>query len=110
VEPGAGAALAARMVSQGRALWGAVSRKDILLPTIFVFLWQVRFSPNLGACNFCACPDWLQRDRPASLMPAVDGACAYVCVCRCVCVCGCACAGVHVSGGCHRKCPAHQRG
>lgn len=46
--PGAGAALASRMAQQGRALWGAVRRKDILLPTIFVFLWQVGLGFEMG--------------------------------------------------------------
>jgi hypothetical protein len=41
---GGGGALAAageKLRAQVVALWGAVSTKDILLPTIFVFLWQV---------------------------------------------------------------------
>lgn len=33
--------LGQRLMNQGRGLWSAISRKDILLPTVFVFLWQV---------------------------------------------------------------------
>ncbi len=33
--------LVAQVVGQARALWAAISRRDILLPTVFVFLWQV---------------------------------------------------------------------
>mgnify|MGYP001810278833 FL=1 len=33
--------LVQQMVQQGGALWGAVKQKHILLPTVFVFLWQV---------------------------------------------------------------------
>jgi hypothetical protein len=29
------------VVTQGVALWGAVKQRNILLPTVFVFLWQV---------------------------------------------------------------------
>jgi hypothetical protein len=29
------------VVTQGLALWGAVKQRNILLPTVFVFLWQV---------------------------------------------------------------------
>lgn len=34
--------LVQQLVHQGGALWGAVKQKHILLPTVFVFLWQVR--------------------------------------------------------------------
>jgi hypothetical protein len=30
-----------RVAAQGLALWGAVKQRHILLPTVFVFLWQV---------------------------------------------------------------------
>jgi hypothetical protein len=33
--------LGENVVSQGLALWGAVKQRNILLPTVFVFLWQV---------------------------------------------------------------------
>jgi hypothetical protein len=33
--------LGQQLLSQGSALWGAVKQKHILLPTVFVFLWQV---------------------------------------------------------------------
>lgn len=33
--------LVQQLVQQGGALWGAVKQKHILLPTVFVFLWQV---------------------------------------------------------------------
>lgn len=36
--------LGQQLLSQGSALWGAVKQKHILLPTVFVFLWQVRSS------------------------------------------------------------------
>lgn len=35
------AGLAQQLVQQGGALWSAVKQKHILLPTVFVFLWQV---------------------------------------------------------------------
>jgi hypothetical protein len=45
--------LVQQLVHQGGALWGAVKQKHILLPTVFVFLWQVGLliSP-LTACPF----------------------------------------------------------
>jgi hypothetical protein len=51
------------VVAQGLALWGAVKQRNILLPTVFVFLWQVStaeqgpgawLSCTLTACNFCS--------------------------------------------------------
>jgi BT1 family len=36
-----GSALAAALATQGAALWGAIRQRHILLPTVFVFLWQV---------------------------------------------------------------------
>jgi hypothetical protein len=33
--------LGENVVTQGLALWGAVKQRNILLPTVFVFLWQV---------------------------------------------------------------------
>ena len=33
--------LGERLISQSKSLWQAFTRKDILLPTAFVFLWQV---------------------------------------------------------------------
>ena len=40
---GAGSAevLAARLLVQLEALWGAINQRSILLPAAFVFLWQV---------------------------------------------------------------------
>ena len=40
--------LAARLLVQLEALWGAINQRSILLPAAFVFLWQVRpASPKL---------------------------------------------------------------
>ncbi len=36
-----GSVLLQQLKTQGVALWGAFSTRSILLPTIFVFLWQV---------------------------------------------------------------------
>ena len=50
--------LSQRLVVQGKSLWQAVSRREILLPTVFVFLWQVgggcqKESENQNAyCSF----------------------------------------------------------
>jgi hypothetical protein len=44
--------LGQQLLSQGSALWGAVKQKHILLPTVFVFLWQVK-SSILGASCRC---------------------------------------------------------
>lgn len=38
---GLGSAFAPYLLQQLKVLWRAVSKKEILLPTIFVFLWQV---------------------------------------------------------------------
>lgn len=38
--------LVQQLVHQGGALWVAVKQKHILLPTVFVFLWQVRAWPT----------------------------------------------------------------
>ena len=40
--PGAGGEVQKRLVNQVQMLWGAVSQRSILLPAVFVFLWQVR--------------------------------------------------------------------
>ncbi|KIZ01943.1 hypothetical protein MNEG_6021 [Monoraphidium neglectum] len=82
VEPGAGAALAARMVSQGRALWGAVSRKDILLPTIFVFLWQATPTSDSAMFYFYTNqlhfePEFLGRVRLAGSIASLVGVGLY---------------------------------
>lgn len=51
--------LVQQLVNQGGALWGAVKQKHILLPTVFVFLWQVSAlaAPLFGLLNDpkCAC-------------------------------------------------------
>jgi hypothetical protein len=39
-----------QLQEQGRALWGAVTQRNILLPTIFVFLWQV-CAPRVARCS-----------------------------------------------------------
>jgi hypothetical protein len=44
------AALQARVITQGTALWAAVSQKQILLPTVFVFLWQA--TPTADSAMF----------------------------------------------------------
>lgn len=54
--------LSERMMSQGRALWAAVSRRDILLPTVFVFLWQVCDSCNVYKRLSCS------HGRPSSML------------------------------------------
>ena len=47
ISPGASEAdpppipLRQRLVLQTRGLWSAISKKEILLPTVFIFLWQV---------------------------------------------------------------------
>jgi hypothetical protein len=47
---GSWAALQARVMTQGTALWAAVSQKQILLPTVFVFLWQA--TPTADSAMF----------------------------------------------------------
>ena len=51
VRSGPAAALWGRLLVQLEALWGAINQRSILLPAVFVFLWQAR--PRLAAG--CAC-------------------------------------------------------
>ena len=48
--PGPAPPLPARLEAQARALWAAVRRRDILLPTAFVFLWQA--TPTADSAMF----------------------------------------------------------
>ncbi|KAI8471551.1 MAG: BT1 family-domain-containing protein [Monoraphidium minutum] len=80
--PDAGAALAARVATQGRALWGAVRRKDILLPTIFVFLWQATPSADTAMFYFYTNhlhfePEFLGRVRLAGSVASLAGVAIY---------------------------------
>ena len=40
-----GAGLAQRFREQGGTLWGVLKTRSILLPAVFVFLWQVPGTP-----------------------------------------------------------------
>ncbi len=100
--PPALAALSARVRSQGAALWGAVKQKDILLPTVFVFLWQATPTADSAMFYFYTNqlhfqPEFLGRVRLAGSVASLAGVALYngvfkkVCD-RCCGVCG-VCAG-----------------
>lgn len=45
-----------RLMTQGKSLWSAISKKEILLPTAFLFMWQASNSCsqfNLAAPGAC---------------------------------------------------------
>lgn len=74
--------LFAQMLSQGQALWGAVRRRDILLPTIFVFLWQATPSADSAMFYFQTnqlgfTPEFLGRVRLVSSMAQLGGVALY---------------------------------
>ncbi|GAX77364.1 hypothetical protein CEUSTIGMA_g4810.t1 [Chlamydomonas eustigma] len=71
-----------RLLHQGRGLWQAISRKDILLPTIFVFLWQA--TPTADTAMFYYqtnrlgfSPDFLGRIRFAGSIASLAGIAVY---------------------------------
>lgn len=61
---GGSSGLVQQLVHQGGALWGAVKQTHILLPTVFVFLWQVGAlaAPLLGLHNGPKCVCMTVRD------------------------------------------------
>jgi hypothetical protein len=75
-------ALAARVRTQGLALWGAVKRKDILLPTAFVFLWQATPTADTAMFYFYTNhlhfePEFLGRVRLAGSVASLAGVALY---------------------------------
>lgn len=58
--------IGSRMLVQAGALWGAVKQKHILLPTIFLFLWQVR-GVLIFQCSITAAL-WLPRYLTTTLV------------------------------------------
>ena len=76
---GAGSAevLAARLLVQLEALWGAINQRSILLPAAFVFLWQVRPAlPNLiepGQGHFTALANANRRKPSVNAMLVMKG-------------------------------------
>eukprot|EP00877_Chromochloris_zofingiensis_P007082 jgi/Chrzof1/2627/Cz11g23020.t1 len=74
--------LSERMMSQGRALWAAVSRRDILLPTVFVFLWQATPSADSAMFYFYTnqlhfTPEFLGRVKLAGSIASLAGVGIY---------------------------------
>ncbi|KAG2422597.1 hypothetical protein HXX76_015924 [Chlamydomonas incerta] len=75
---GAGGTIRQRLHSQGVALWRAVSRRDILLPATFVFLWQATpsadsamFFYQTNALGFT--PEFLGRVRLGGSLASLAG-------------------------------------
>ncbi|KAG2486124.1 hypothetical protein HYH03_015219 [Edaphochlamys debaryana] len=67
-----------RLVIQMRALWSAVSRKDILLPAAFVFIWQA--TPSADSAMFYYqtnvlhfTPEFLGRVKLAGALASLAG-------------------------------------
>jgi hypothetical protein len=61
-----------------KTLWGAVSRKDILLPTAFVFLWQATPSAETAMFYFQTNslgfqPEFLGRVRLVGALASLAG-------------------------------------
>jgi hypothetical protein len=50
-----GAQLLESLRAQAAALWGAINQRGILLPAVFVFLWQVCPTPNPEARSVPSC-------------------------------------------------------
>ncbi|KAG2430376.1 hypothetical protein HYH02_013738 [Chlamydomonas schloesseri] len=76
--PGSGSTIQQRLYSQGLALWRAVSRRDILLPATFVFLWQATpsadsamFFYQTNALGFT--PEFLGRVRLGGSLASLAG-------------------------------------
>ena len=88
VAPPAGAAgpaeaFAARTAEQARLLWGAVRRREIYLPTLFVFLWHA--TPSAGDAFFYFLtddlgfgPEFLGRVQVGSSLASIAGIWACV--------------------------------
>jgi hypothetical protein len=70
--------LGQQLVSQGQALWGAVKQKHILLPTLFVFLWQSTPTADTAMFYFYTnelhfTPEFLGRVRLAGSIASLAG-------------------------------------
>jgi len=68
--------------AQARALYGALSRRDILLPTAFVFLWQATPSPDSAMFYFYVNalrfdPEFMGRVRLAGSVASLLGVLVY---------------------------------
>ncbi|KAF8060466.1 folate-biopterin transporter 1 [Scenedesmus sp. PABB004] len=75
-------ALGPRVVAQGAALWGAVRQRRILLPTVFVFLWQATPSADSAMFYFYTnelhfTPEFLGRVRLAGSVASLAGVALY---------------------------------
>eukprot|EP00879_Flechtneria_rotunda_P012967 GHRR01013540.1.p1 GENE.GHRR01013540.1~~GHRR01013540.1.p1 ORF type:complete len:473 (+),score=146.19 GHRR01013540.1:400-1818(+) len=71
-----------RVISQGTALWGAVKQRDILLPTVFVFLWQATPTAETAMFYYYTnhlhfTPEFLGRVRLAGSMASLAGVGLY---------------------------------
>ena len=55
-----GVSIRTRFVEQSQALWKAVNQRSILLPALFVFLWQV---PSPALRLHCRMPGALKPHR-----------------------------------------------
>lgn len=74
--------LSKQLSTQSRALWSAFSRKDILLPTAFVFLWQATPSAETAMFYFQTnqlhfTPEFLGRVRLAGSIATLVGVGVY---------------------------------
>ncbi|GFR44950.1 hypothetical protein Agub_g5992, partial [Astrephomene gubernaculifera] len=71
-----------RLRAQGAALWGAVRQKDILMPAIFVFLWQATPSADSAMFYFQTTqlgftPEFLGRVRLGASLASLAGVWVY---------------------------------
>ncbi|KAL6763052.1 BT1 family-domain-containing protein [Haematococcus lacustris] len=76
------AGLGRRALQQSKALWAAVSQKEILLPTLFVFLWQATPSAESAMFYFQTnelgfTPEFLGRVRLVGSLASLAGVALY---------------------------------
>ncbi|WIA14967.1 hypothetical protein OEZ85_001678 [Tetradesmus obliquus] len=78
----AAAVLGESVVAQGLALWGAVKQRNILLPTVFVFLWQATPTADTAMFYFYTnqlhfTPEFLGRVQLAGSVARLAGVALY---------------------------------
>uniref|UniRef100_A0A383VQ58 Major facilitator superfamily (MFS) profile domain-containing protein n=1 Tax=Tetradesmus obliquus TaxID=3088 RepID=A0A383VQ58_TETOB len=78
----AAAVLGESVVAQGLALWGAVKQRNILLPTVFVFLWQATPTADTAMFYFYTnqlhfTPEFLGRVQLAGSVARLAGVVLY---------------------------------
>ncbi|KAF6250954.1 BT1 family-domain-containing protein [Scenedesmus sp. NREL 46B-D3] len=74
--------LGENVVAQGLALWGAVKQRNILLPTVFVFLWQATPTADTAMFYFYTnqlhfTPEFLGRVQLAGSVARLAGVALY---------------------------------